>query len=464
VQPQGLPGQLASAQRARVGEGAVGLALDVALVLPLAEVPQCSKLSWVLHPLDHLQHCDKVDIVSVQHIGDELDQLLLEALVVLQPDGVEVKAERCPVAVEVALKVVPQHPGKLVRVKDVGAGGDKLATGQGLVGKRVVSSVKLVDHHFPDGVRPGGAVLGVAVTLVRHPVVKGVGPDGDAAKGGSDGGVVDKVLVGHHLKLLVSTHAKVGGSDSNHRSVGDIGETLDDQARSCHLSQPVIVAALGPIVRVVLVGDREDGKLMAFPVQFLDRRVVGVLVRHEEGSLDLAAVGVLHLPAEDVLVQVDVVRVDGAVEGDGDHLGDLGGVNVARNSCPVRGAEAVRKLALGEVTVWGPIRVLVDSASILVRAVGTVGRLVAEKCFCNALTVAALQLAVGADWLVGLQVGQRSLRLGEPVAVVNLGLPVACLPEYVKGKTGGATNSSQPDGSSETSPVAPDNVPAVSSI
>ena len=196
------------------------------------------------------------------------------------------------------------------------------------------------------------------MTLVRHPVVKGVWPDGDTTKGGSDGGVVDKVLVGHHLKLLVASHSKVGGSDSNDRSVGDVGETLDDETRSCHLGQPVIVAALGPVVRVVLVGDREDGKLVAFPVQLLDRRVVGVLVRHKEGSLDLAPVGVLHLPAEDVLVQVDVVRVDGPVEGDGDHLGDLSRVNVAWNSGAIRGAEAVRELALGEVTVWGPIRVL----------------------------------------------------------------------------------------------------------
>ena len=54
--------------------------------------------------------------------------ILFEALVVLQPDGVEVKAEGGPVAVKMALKVVPQHPRKLVRVKDVGTGGDKLTT------------------------------------------------------------------------------------------------------------------------------------------------------------------------------------------------------------------------------------------------------------------------------------------------------------------------------------------------
>ena len=34
---------------------------------------------------------------------------------------------------------------------------------------------------------------------------------------------------------------------------------------------------------------------------------------------------------------------------------------------------------------------------------------------------------------------------GEPVAVVNLGLPVACLSEYVKGETSGAANSGQPE-------------------
>ena len=207
-------------------------------------------------------------------------------------------------------------------------------------------------------IEPGGAVLGVSVALVRHPVVQGVWPDGDTAKGGCDGSVIDEVLVGHHLELFVSSHSEVGRPDSNHRSVGHVGKALDDETRACHLCKPVVVAALGPIIRVVLVGDREDGKLVALPVQLLDGRVVGVLVRDKEGSLDLATVGILHLPAEYVLVQVDVVRVDCPIEGDGDHLGNLGRVDVARNSCAVRGTEAVRELALGEVTVWGPVRVL----------------------------------------------------------------------------------------------------------
>ena len=46
--------QLSGAEGAGVGEGAVGLALHVALVLPLAEVPEGGHLGGVLHPLDNL--------------------------------------------------------------------------------------------------------------------------------------------------------------------------------------------------------------------------------------------------------------------------------------------------------------------------------------------------------------------------------------------------------------------------
>ena len=53
--------------------------------------------------------------------------------------------------------------------------------------------------------------------------------------------------------------------------------------------------------------------------------VVRVLVADEEGALDGASVGVDEVVPEDLLVDVDVVHVDGAVEGQGDHLGDLQG-------------------------------------------------------------------------------------------------------------------------------------------
>ena len=50
----GGAGQLTSAQRAGVGQGAVGLALHVALLFPLGEVPEGGHLCGVLHPLDNL--------------------------------------------------------------------------------------------------------------------------------------------------------------------------------------------------------------------------------------------------------------------------------------------------------------------------------------------------------------------------------------------------------------------------
>ena len=50
----GEAGQLSGAEGAGVGEGAVGLALHVALVLPLGEVPEGGHLCGVLHPLDNL--------------------------------------------------------------------------------------------------------------------------------------------------------------------------------------------------------------------------------------------------------------------------------------------------------------------------------------------------------------------------------------------------------------------------
>ena len=46
--------QLPGAKGAGVGQGTVGLALNIALVLPLGEVPEGGHLRGVLHPLDNL--------------------------------------------------------------------------------------------------------------------------------------------------------------------------------------------------------------------------------------------------------------------------------------------------------------------------------------------------------------------------------------------------------------------------
>lgn len=68
---------------------------------------------------------------------------------------------------------------------------------------------------------------------------------------------------------------------------------------------------------------------MALPVELLDGGVVGVLVADEEGSLDGATVRVDEVLLEDLVVDVDVVNVDGAVEGQGHHLGNLTDLQVS---------------------------------------------------------------------------------------------------------------------------------------
>ena len=80
-------------QRARVGQRAVRLPLDVTLLFPLLEVAKTIQLGGVLHPLDDLEHRHEVHVVPAQHLLDELDQFLPVLLLALQPRGVEVQPQ-----------------------------------------------------------------------------------------------------------------------------------------------------------------------------------------------------------------------------------------------------------------------------------------------------------------------------------------------------------------------------------
>ena len=72
-----------------------------------------------------------------------------------------------------------------------------------------------------------------------------------------------------------------------------------------------------------------SGDLVTLAVDFLDARVVGVLVGDEESGFNVAAVGVFADAVEHVAVQFDVVVVNGVVESHHDHLGHLLGVQFA---------------------------------------------------------------------------------------------------------------------------------------
>lgn len=91
---------------------------------------------------------------------------------------------------------------------------------------------------------------------------------------------------------------------------------------------------------------------MSTSVQVLHGRVVGIFVGDEEGTADLAAVGVVAKAVEYFFVEVDVVDVDGTVESERDHLWYVNGFQVTGNAGTVGGAETVGEDALRGVAVW----------------------------------------------------------------------------------------------------------------
>lgn len=102
-----------------------------------------------------------------------------------------------------------------------------------------------------------------------------------------------------------------------------------------------------------------DGDLVALSVHFLDRGVVGVLVRDEERRLDIASVRILALTVENILVEADVVVVDGVVEGYRDHLRHVLAREIAGYRSTILRAEAVGKNAHGGVAWWSSIGIVV---------------------------------------------------------------------------------------------------------
>ena len=165
---------------------------------------------------------------------------------------------------------------------------------------------------------------------MRHdvqPVEESVGPDRTSAKRNSDGGVVDKELIIHHLELGVAADPEERSPNTDHGSIRDVGEPFDDQPVTGHLGKPVIVGTLGPVLGVVLPGDGENGHLVTEPVVILNHGVIGVLVADEERTAHGASIGVEQVIGEDLLIDWQVVNVHGSVEGDCDHLGNLSDLN-----------------------------------------------------------------------------------------------------------------------------------------
>jgi len=210
------------------------------------------------------------------------------------------------------------------------------------------------------------------VAPVGHAEVHGVGPEWGVLKRCGDGRVIEESLFFHHGELVVASNPKVWGAKTNNGVVGDVGELVDDQSAAGHLLGPFVNAGSGPEELIGVVSDGVSGNFVTEVVHVLDGRVVAVLVRDEEGGLDVTAVGVLSLLVKDFLVQVDVVVVDGIIEGNCDHLGYIlavgsGGSNFAEtagNLCAVLRAEAVGKFADVGVASGSAVRIGVNLCRI----------------------------------------------------------------------------------------------------
>ncbi len=81
------------------------------------------------------------------------------------------ESKRSTVGGIMSVEVVSQHAAKLFGALNVGASGNQVTTGKALIKVWIVSSVQLIDDHFPDRVATRRAPLSIAVALVGHPAV-----------------------------------------------------------------------------------------------------------------------------------------------------------------------------------------------------------------------------------------------------------------------------------------------------
>jgi len=375
VKMEGFSGQFLGRQLAGAGSEARRRRLNVALLLPGVKVFGLVRVLGILDPLDDLSHSDEVNILVLsQNLIDPVEEGIEELGVVLEPGSVEEETKRGTVLIVVTVEVVSEEIVELIAAQDVGARVDHSTSGKVFIDGGIFPTIELVHDHFPDSVGTGGAVLERTVASVGHAEVHGVRPKRGVLKGSSDGRIVKESLLFHHGKLVVTTNSEVRGSQANNGVISDVRELVNDQSGSSHFLGPVIDRGLSPEGLGIVVSDGVSGDFVTHIVDVLNSGVVGVLVRNKEGRLDITTVGVLPLPVEDLVVQVNVVVVDGVIEGDHDHLRNVlavgsSGSDIAkfsRNLGAILRAEAVGQLTDGSITRRSSVGIGFNVASVLI--------------------------------------------------------------------------------------------------
>lgn len=99
---------------------------------------------------------------------------------------------------------------------------------------------------------------------------------------------------------------------------------------------------------------------MTSTMSFLDSRVISVFMTDKVCRLDITAVRILAFSVKNFFVQFDVVVVNGIIESDRYHHGDIFCGETAGNCGAILGAEAIRQDTDSGVARWGTIGVIVD--------------------------------------------------------------------------------------------------------
>ena len=81
-------------------------------------------------------------------------------------------------------------------------------------------------------------------------------------------------------------------------------------------------------------------------------------------TLDLAAIGVLSNAAENLFVQINIVRVHGSVKCHGNHLRYIDGLDLTRDSCTISGTETIGQTALSRIALRGSVGIAINSWNI----------------------------------------------------------------------------------------------------
>ena len=100
---------------------------------------------------------------------------------------------------------------------------------------------------------------------------------------------------------------------------------------------------------------------VTFSMHFLNRRIVCVFVWHKKCRLNWTAIRVIPTLFEDLLIDINVIVIDGVVEWYHNHLGNVCRLQFAGDLGPIRWTETVRQNALTLVTGRSSVRVLFNS-------------------------------------------------------------------------------------------------------